>query len=106
MLKTSLPWIAITAILLVLFLLPQIPGKSPIGMTPANAWDSGVAILHAKGDPSLQESQAEDLLQNVTGFRAPKPLPAALLVELQEEQPEAGPHLQELQAALLQAARE
>jgi len=105
MLKSSLPWMAIAAILLVLFLLPQIPGKSPVGMTPNNAWDQGVALLTTeRPSGSTREDQARELLRNTTSFAAPAAVDPALLVRLKAIPAEDDPHVRELQLALLDAA--
>lgn len=106
MFKTLLPWLAISAILLTLFLLPKFPGKSVATLTPSNAWDHGMTILQNDEVSSERETLAEELLHSTTAFAAPKGVDQDTVAALQAMETANGPHEQELQAALLAAALE
>lgn len=104
MFKTFLPWVAIAAILLTLFLLPKFPGKSVTVLTPANAWDHGMTILQNPEVSPERETLAEELLHSTTAFAAPKGLKQDTVAALQSMPTASGSHEQELQAALIAAA--
>jgi hypothetical protein len=99
--KNLLPWVAIAAIVITLFLLSEFPGREASGLRPAEAWKQGVHLLTTEDEEAARK--AAELLEQSTSFEAPEDLPTET-VEMLRNHEAADEATGRLQQALLDAA--